>query len=172
MRWAFSGATYCFFFYCYGDHRDLHSFPTRRSSDLQGAAEREAGEDELLRLDGIEHSFEIFELAAALVVHALGLADAAEVWPPGLVAELDEGARERLHDLVIERAAEQRVRMRDEGDALGRAVRLVDCAFDAAGRAGDELATGARPHYIRRRSTMRPFLTCSSMISSMSARST
>src|SRR5438094_3210875 len=25
----------CFFFFsCYGDHRDLHSFPTRRSSDL------------------------------------------------------------------------------------------------------------------------------------------
>src|SRR5207253_6595405 len=23
-----------FFFYCYRDHRDLHSFPTRRSSDL------------------------------------------------------------------------------------------------------------------------------------------
>src|SRR5438067_9969628 len=23
-----------FFFYCHGDHRDLHSFPTRRSSDL------------------------------------------------------------------------------------------------------------------------------------------
>src|SRR5207247_10583705 len=23
-----------FFFYCYGSHRDLHSFPTRRSSDL------------------------------------------------------------------------------------------------------------------------------------------
>src|SRR5204863_9654353 len=25
---------YVFFFSCYGDHRDLHSFPTRRSSDL------------------------------------------------------------------------------------------------------------------------------------------
>src|SRR5699024_12410885 len=25
---------YASFFYCYGDHRDLHSFPTRRSSDL------------------------------------------------------------------------------------------------------------------------------------------
>src|SRR5438309_5352934 len=25
----------CFFFYCYGNHRDLHSFPTRRSSDLR-----------------------------------------------------------------------------------------------------------------------------------------
>src|SRR6266849_1060251 len=31
-----------FFFYWYGDHRDLHSFPTRRSSDLQatGAGRR------------------------------------------------------------------------------------------------------------------------------------
>src|SRR5947208_8876209 len=27
-----------FFFYCYADHRDLHSFPTRRSSDLRGPA--------------------------------------------------------------------------------------------------------------------------------------
>src|SRR5690554_924988 len=27
-------ATTSFFFYSYGDHRDLHSFPTRRSSDL------------------------------------------------------------------------------------------------------------------------------------------
>src|SRR5438067_10807696 len=25
-----------FFFYCYGAHRILHSFPTRRSSDLRG----------------------------------------------------------------------------------------------------------------------------------------
>src|SRR5690348_18007302 len=25
------------FFSCYGDHRDLHSFPTRRSSDLHAA---------------------------------------------------------------------------------------------------------------------------------------
>src|SRR5438132_8187796 len=25
---------FLFFFKCYGDHRDLHSFPTRRSSDL------------------------------------------------------------------------------------------------------------------------------------------
>src|SRR5437870_13713148 len=26
--------SFIFFFYCYGAHRDLHSFPTRRSSDL------------------------------------------------------------------------------------------------------------------------------------------
>src|SRR5690348_18205297 len=30
-----------FFFHCYGDPRDLHSFPTRRSSDLAGAAAHE-----------------------------------------------------------------------------------------------------------------------------------
>src|SRR5688572_32704860 len=27
-----------FFLYCHGDHRDLHSFPTRRSSDLAALA--------------------------------------------------------------------------------------------------------------------------------------
>src|SRR5947208_12658156 len=29
---------FTFFFYSYGDHRDLHSFPTRRSSDLTTSA--------------------------------------------------------------------------------------------------------------------------------------
>src|SRR5207253_7093315 len=28
------------FFYCSADHRDLHSFPTRRSSDLERPAQR------------------------------------------------------------------------------------------------------------------------------------
>src|SRR5438270_5533171 len=28
---------YTFFYKCFGDHLDLHSFPTRRSSDLHGA---------------------------------------------------------------------------------------------------------------------------------------
>src|SRR5690606_41857030 len=31
-----------FFFYSYADHRDLHSFPTRRSSDLVAAATAKA----------------------------------------------------------------------------------------------------------------------------------
>src|SRR5690349_24140035 len=34
-----------FFFQCYGDHRDLHSFPTRRSSDLGLEAFSIAGGD-------------------------------------------------------------------------------------------------------------------------------
>src|SRR5438034_2405036 len=31
--------SFLFFFQGYGDHRDLHSFPTRRSSDLRAGAE-------------------------------------------------------------------------------------------------------------------------------------
>src|SRR5438132_13756593 len=34
---------FLFFFYCYADHRNLHSFPTRRSSDLKKRDEIEAG---------------------------------------------------------------------------------------------------------------------------------
>src|SRR5205809_8143959 len=38
-------ASNLFFFYAHGDHRDLHSFPTRRSSDL-------------VVKEGIEHAYE------------------------------------------------------------------------------------------------------------------
>src|SRR5207253_9484341 len=31
---SYSPLLFSLLFYCYGDHRDLHSFPTRRSSDL------------------------------------------------------------------------------------------------------------------------------------------
>src|SRR5687767_15794054 len=39
--------TFSFIFSCYGDHRDLHSFPTRRSSDLVDRRARD------LRLDQV-----------------------------------------------------------------------------------------------------------------------
>src|SRR5687768_17856630 len=32
----------CLFFYRYADHRDLHSFPTRRSSDLMNNVRRQS----------------------------------------------------------------------------------------------------------------------------------
>src|SRR5687768_18221503 len=38
-----------FFFYCSSDHRDLHSFPTRRSSDLDAKIELQQGERNLGR---------------------------------------------------------------------------------------------------------------------------
>src|SRR5438874_3220472 len=38
LHCSVSPSAFVFFFYCYGPHRDLHSFPTRRSSDLGGRA--------------------------------------------------------------------------------------------------------------------------------------
>src|SRR5439155_19096100 len=50
-RWIFSVSdVYFFFFYCFADHRDLHSFPTRRSSDL--AADHHAARDHQESVDG------------------------------------------------------------------------------------------------------------------------
>src|SRR5437762_11340546 len=40
---------FSFFFYCYSHHRDLHSFPTRRSSDLHaGPSGLRTGSGELI----------------------------------------------------------------------------------------------------------------------------
>src|SRR5437899_5569627 len=41
-------ASFAFFFYGYGDPRDLHSFPTRRSSDLHFAESQTLADDEPL----------------------------------------------------------------------------------------------------------------------------
>src|SRR5205814_9814101 len=138
---------------------------------LHAGAEGEAGKRQALGFKVRDDRREVLQFAAPFVVAALGFADAAEVRPPGLVAELDEGAREGLHHLVVEGAAVERMRVRDQRDALGSPVGTIDRAFDAAHRTGDELLAGTRPH-IFRRSTTRPCLRCSSMISSTSARST
>src|SRR5205085_7316474 len=44
----------CFFYYSYGSHRDLHSFPTRRSSDLVLNPTYQAG----LRRDAVQPDIE------------------------------------------------------------------------------------------------------------------
>src|SRR6202022_1730780 len=83
-------------------------------------AEREACEDERqiglprLRTHVVEHREQIVALAVAVVVLALRLPDAAKVRAVRRVVQLDERARERLRDLVVHRAAEERMRMRDE----------------------------------------------------------
>src|SRR5207302_3998035 len=59
-----------FFFYCYGDHRDLLSFPTRRSSDLAERFEDAAAE--LAALKNLEVGVQIDVTAHRLVDHADG----------------------------------------------------------------------------------------------------
>src|SRR5947209_15239098 len=53
-----------FFFQCYLAHRDLHSFPTRRSSDLFGGAHRAADIDEVevADVDAIEGDYFLGEV--------------------------------------------------------------------------------------------------------------
>src|SRR5690606_41246024 len=69
------GTSLCFIFACYADHRDLPSFPTRRSSDLAGhdVAEREvvlAGAllGDLVHL-GLGVVDDVVDLAVAGVAH-------------------------------------------------------------------------------------------------------
>jgi hypothetical protein len=53
------------------------------------------------------------------------------------VAQLHEGARQRLHDLVVHRAAVLRVRVAQHGHARAARRGVVDGALERAGRAGD-----------------------------------
>src|SRR5947209_16750148 len=66
-----------FFFYLYGDHRDLHSFPTRRSSDLHRV--------EVEMLDPVGHPL------------ARGEPQLVRVKPQHVAADLAEAVRSEEH---------------------------------------------------------------------------
>src|SRR4051812_9961384 len=158
------------------DDRDPNQHDSFRSDSLgklglHRRAERETGEHHRFRGNSFVNRKQILYFPVALVMRALALADAAEVGPPRLVAEVDKRSRESLRHLVVERAAKQRVRVGNECGAARRAFWRVHRALYASCGPRDEFAAGARPH-MRSRSTMRPCCRCSSMISSMSARST
>ena len=61
-------------------------------------------------------------LAAPFVERAVGRAHAAEIEPHRGVAQREERLRQRLRDLVVERPALQRMRMRDQRDARAAAT--------------------------------------------------
>ena len=104
------------------------------------------GADRLARLRAhvIEHGTQVVALADAGVMLALRFTDTAKIRAVGHVVQLHERARERLRDLVVHRAAEQRVRMRDERDAARRGAALahfvgqIQRDFDLADRAVDQ----------------------------------
>ena len=101
-----------------------------------------------------------------------GFADAAKIEAHAGIAKREEGLGERLHDLVLERAALLRVRMGDERNPARSGVRGVDHQLQRAGGAFDDQALGSLWRQIRSLSTISPPTTWRSMISSMSARST
>src|SRR5439155_6738227 len=99
---------YLFFFYCYADHRDLHSFPTRRSSDLSpsrrpGEVEDQAVGPPIARSrDDTNPMRRPSDLPRISARGPRGEATVARgdvlSWPQGFVAEADD--RDSLHVLV------------------------------------------------------------------------
>ncbi|MNT52948.1 hypothetical protein D3C72_1900060 [compost metagenome] len=79
----------------------------------------------------------VVRFAHAMVVHAFGRTDAAEVDARHHVTERDKRARQGLRDLVVHRAAVQRMRMGNEGDAARSVCREIEQAFHAARMAGE-----------------------------------
>ena len=93
-----------------------------RDARLHERAERESGERDAAALAEArarvrERRERVVGLADAVVERARRTADAAEIEAHRGVAQRDERLGERLHDLVVERAALLRMRMRDERDA-------------------------------------------------------
>ena len=149
-----------------------------RNTGLHVAAEGESSEHRRRRRDGRElllgecqRGERIVGLADAVIECTFAVARAAEVETHACVAERDEGLGERLCDLVVQRPALQRMRMRDQRNAARRGIGHVERDFKRSGRTGD-----ARTRFASRQifslSTTRPWTMCESMISSMSSRST
>ena len=59
----------------------------------------------------LEYRRKILDLSPSFVVRAFAGADAAEIGPPGRVAEFDKRTRQGLRHLVVECSAEKRMRM-------------------------------------------------------------
>ena len=153
----------------------------RRHLRLDEAAEREAGQHEtgvgepdrrrlLARVP--QDCEQVLGLADAFVVAARRFPHAAEVRSPGDETQRDQRACEGLDHLVVARAAEQRMRVRNDRDPRRVARRQVERQVDRAGRTVDEQGPGRRVHSSRSRATGRPSRRWDSTISSMSLRST
>lgn len=90
-------------------------------------------------------SVEIKHLTLAVVMCAFALAHASEVWANADHATLKKGPAERLYNLVVEVATEERMRVRDHTISLGRRVGLardlgkVDGDLNEPRGAGDQL---------------------------------
>src|SRR5207247_11422106 len=118
----------------------------RGEPGLHRGAEGKARQNDSLGGDLRHDSGEILYLPAPLVVAPLALPDAAEAGPPRFIAELDERPGQRLHDLVVERAAELGMRMRDDGVAPRAALGRIDGALDTSPRPSDDYAAGGGTH--------------------------
>ncbi len=120
-------------------HQQLHGDP---------GAERHAGDParariRVLKLQPVEGRGRVRQLAGAVVEVSLAAADAAEVEAQHGEPALHEHIIERVHHLIVHRAAELRVGVQDQRDrAVGRGLVMV---------AGLEAARGAVDDQFRHR---------------------
>ena len=112
-------------------HQQLHADPgaERDAGDPAGARVR------IDRLNPIERGRRIRQLVLA-VINALAAADAAEIEPQNREAALREHVIELIHDRVVHRAAELRMRVEHDADRGILGLGRVKTAFETAGRAG------------------------------------
>ena len=114
----------------------------------------------------------VVSLTIAVVEGSGGCADTAEIETYSRISQRKKSLCECVDDLVIERAAFERMRMRDKRDAGKRLNRRINDNFERADGTVDHFALGRFRRQMRSLSTTLPPTTCESMISSMSSRST
>ena len=84
----------------------------------------------------LHHREQIVQLATTFVMAAEAAANAPKIKAHRRPAALRERTGQRLHHLVVQRAAEQGMGMGDHGDPAGRPGGSVARDFEPAGRAG------------------------------------
>lgn len=112
-------------------HQHLHGDP---------AAEGEACQPDFRRVrvvgvEPVEGGGGVGEFSHAVVEHALGITDAAEVEAEYREAHAHEGFEQAVGHLVVHGTAVQRVRVQDDGNRGFRVLLGEVLAFEAAGRA-------------------------------------
>ena len=88
---------------------------------------------------------QIFRFAATIVVNTFSFTDAAEIKAVSRGSCVKQRARHGRYDLIVHRAAKQRVRMCNDSDG-NRRLSLADMGrhFDRTGLASDQALAGGK----------------------------
>ena len=86
----------------------------------------------------VERCRRVAQLALAVVEHALGAADAAEIEPQHREAAPGEHVEQAVHDAVVHRAAVKRVRMQDHRERRRRPLAMDISTFQPPVRAVED----------------------------------
>jgi hypothetical protein len=112
-------------------------------------AEREAGEEDRFAVEGVkivEGGADVVHFAASVVVFPFGEAGAAEVEAQNGQVEGSKCLHRVVHHLVVHGAAEERMRMRDEGGVGGVVRAGVEEGFEFSGGTA-EIGDGLQHRY-------------------------